>query len=411
MVLLHITDDKQDCGTWHTLAQVKSAPGTPAHALAYAGEALEKAGLSVTYEIATPGERGIHTGILECAERQGADLILIGGKGRGFLQDMLIGRVSKKILEESRVHVLVTHFRDTPGPEDEVPSSPRHRESTLFSRILVPVDFSRPTYETIDFVSEMGGYDELILLHVIATVDDRHDLQKKLKHSLQILSSLQRDLSSGSGKISPLIRFGDPAEEICSMADEERATLILISRYGASDYTRNTPIGSIAAEVAKRARIPVLVRYPESPLDVEVRVLTSDELSRAEEVWSHYRQQRPDPSADRIFGVFVEGEMVSVARCRRYTDGLEVDGIFTMDEFRGRGYARKAVLLLVSECGDRPLYTYSTREMIDFFRSYGFLAIPEREVPLTIRERYSFAMGDPGGANLYPMKRGPEGRE
>jgi nucleotide-binding universal stress UspA family protein len=273
------------------------------------------------------------------------------------------------------------------------------------------VDFSRPTYETIDFVSEMGGYDELILLHVIATVDDRHDLQKKLKHSLQILSSLQRDLSSVFGKISPLIRFGDPAEEICRMADEERATLILISRYGASDYTRNTPIGSIAAEVARRARIPVLVRYPESPLDVEVRVLTSDELSRAEEVWSHYRQQRPDPSADRIFGVFVEGEMVSVARCRRYTDGLEVDGIFTMDEFRGRGYARKAVLLLVSECGDRPLYTYSTREMIDFFRSYGFLAIPEREVPLTIRERYSFAMGDPGGANLYPMKRGPEGRE
>ena len=249
----------------------------------------------------------------------------------------------------------------------------------------------------------------MILLHVIAKVEDRKDLQNKIEHSTRSLSFLQRDLDSGIEKITPRIRFGDPGEEICNMADMEQATLILISRFGASDYTRNARIGSIAAKVIKNARIPVLVRYPSFSLDVQLQELSRDAFLRAEEVWSHYRQQKADQSRDRIFGVFVEGELVSVARCRRYFDGMEVDGVFTLDEFRGRGYARKAVSLLVSECGGEPLFTYSTREMVRFFESFGFIAIPGRDIPPTIQERYSFALGDLAGANLYPMKKEQEG--
>ncbi|OPX69544.1 MAG: Universal stress protein [Methanoregulaceae archaeon PtaU1.Bin059] len=409
VILLHIAEDAGECMTWPSLMEARNAPCTPANALAYAGDALEKAGLSVTYEVAPPKDAGTHAAILACAEQHKADLILIGGKGRGFFKDMLLGSVSRRVIEEAKTHVLVTHFLEQPGHGNEAPDVPVATGRPLFSRILVPVDFSRPTYETIEFLSDVGGYDEIILMHVIASVEDRHDLQKKLQHSMQALSYLQRDLALGGGKIIPLIRFGDTVGEICRMADEERATLILISRFGASDYMKDGSIGSIAEEVTKRARVPVLVRYPGSSLDVQVREVGADEFPRAGEVWAHYRQQHADPSTDRIFGVFVQGDPVSLARCRRFPDGLEVDGVFTLEGFRRRGYARGAVSLLVRECGTEPLYTLSTADMIEFFRSFGFNEIPEKEMPGSIRERYSFALGDLAGADLYPMSRSAKG--
>ncbi len=408
-VLLHITEEAPECMTWPSSKEARNSPSTPANALAYAGEALEKAGFFVTYEVAPPKSAGIHAAILESAERNGADLVLIGGKGRGFLRDMLMGHVSKRVVEEAGVHVLVTHFTGEPGPGGEAAGAPASRERPLFSRILVPVDFSRTTFEAIEFLGEVDGYDEIILMHVIASVNDRHDLQKKLQHSMQALTFLQRDLAPGGGRVRPLIRFGDPAGEICRMAEEEQATMILVSRFGASDYLKEGPIGSIAAEVAKRARIPVLIRFPGSSRDVQVREIGVAEFPRAEETWSHYRKQRPDPSADRIFGVFVDGDLVSLARCRRDPNGLEIDGVFTQEGFRRRGYARSAVSLLVHECGAEPLYTFSTGGMIEFFRSFDFQEIPDKDMPASIRERYGFALGDLAGADLYPMKRSSRG--
>ncbi len=259
-ILLHITEETAEPTSWRTLAEVKTAQSTPANALAYAGEILEKAGLSVTYEIAPPEETGVHAAILASAARHQADLILIGGKGRGFLQDVLLGSVSRKVLEEAKGHVLVTHFDERTGPE-HTPEGPRtDREIPLFSRILVPVDFSRPTAETIEFVNQLDGFDELILLHVITSVEDRKDLKNKLEHSMTTLSSLQRDLDTGVETITPRIRFGDAGDEICTIAGEEKASLIIISRYGASDHSKDSRIGSVAVKVVKNARIPVLVR-------------------------------------------------------------------------------------------------------------------------------------------------------
>jgi len=74
------------------------------------------------------------------------------------------------------------------------------------------------------------------------------------------LSSLQRDLDTGVEKITPRIRFGDAGDEICTIAGEEKVSLIIISRHGASDHSKNARIGSVAAKVVKNARIPVLVR-------------------------------------------------------------------------------------------------------------------------------------------------------
>jgi GNAT superfamily N-acetyltransferase len=140
-------------------------------------------------------------------------------------------------------------------------------------------------------------------------------------------------------------------------------------------------------------------------LSFPVRELTPSEYPLAARVWYHYHQQTADPATDRVFGVFVDGTLGAVARCRRHADGLEVDGVYTLEEYRGRGLARVAVQALVDACGHDTLYLHSTLELVGFYRSFGFVPIPETELPPTIAERLIFCFGEMWGCNAAPMRR------
>ncbi len=139
-----------------------------------------------------------------------------------------------------------------------------------------------------------------------------------------------------------------------------------------------------------------------------VRELESGEFTLAEALWTDYHNTKGDPGTDRIFAAFFRGEVVSVARCRRHTDGLEVDGVFTPVSQRGHGYANAVVHGLVEACGEEdPLYMHSVWDLTKFYGNYGFVPIDEMELPLSIRERFAWAQGEMEGANVKPMKREP----
>jgi nucleotide-binding universal stress UspA family protein/predicted GNAT family acetyltransferase len=267
------------------------------------------------------------------------------------------------------------------------------------------VDFSKPSEQGLDLITEQEDIDELVLLHVIPNAENRKELDQAIREAHAQLQELGRVYDKGRTRVSLLLRFGRPAELICDMALQEKATLIMLPRFGASDFTKSLPIGSTAEEVVKRAKIPVYLLYPEIQLDVVARELEKEEFPLAEDVWLWYHQQIGDPSTDRIFGVFVEGILVAVARCRRHPDGLEVDGVFTLDDFRGRGYARDVMDPLVAACGKEELYMHSTLNLIKFYGQFGFAPITEDELPPTIKARFDFAMGEMQGSNVQPMRR------
>jgi len=143
--------------------------------------------------------------------------------------------------------------------------------------------------------------------------------------------------------------------------------------------------------------------------EAEVRELTSPEMVRAErELWIHYHQQKADRERDRLFAVFTGTKIIGVARCARHTDGLEVDCVYVLDEFRLRGYARSVMKMLIEECGrNETLYMHSKTELVDFYGSLGFHPIREADLPKTIRERFDFCLGELGGIDVCPMKRDP----
>jgi GNAT superfamily N-acetyltransferase len=136
-----------------------------------------------------------------------------------------------------------------------------------------------------------------------------------------------------------------------------------------------------------------------------VRELRSGEFPLANEAWRDYHETLGDPRQDRIFGVFADRELVSLARCRRHPDGLEVDGVFTPLPFRKKGYSRRAVDALVEACHNDDLFMYAVRHLAGFYSQFGFEPIPESALPPAIRERYTWAAGNLEGAEVLPMRR------
>ncbi|MDD1679683.1 MAG: GNAT family N-acetyltransferase [Methanomicrobiales archaeon] len=143
-------------------------------------------------------------------------------------------------------------------------------------------------------------------------------------------------------------------------------------------------------------------------MDIVARELSPDEFALAEKVWEQYRGQKANRTNERIFGIFVNGTLAATARCTEHPDGREMDNVFTLDEFRGKGYARQAVELLLEHCGSATIYIHSTLPLVSFYQSLGFSPIPEQELPQTIRERFLFCFGQMEACNVSPMKRMPE---
>jgi N-acetylglutamate synthase-like GNAT family acetyltransferase len=138
---------------------------------------------------------------------------------------------------------------------------------------------------------------------------------------------------------------------------------------------------------------------------VEVRELTRGEFPLAEKLWEEYRGQKNDMPDERVFGVFENRVLAATARCTRHPDGLEMDCVFSSERFRSRGYARLAVQALIAACGSEKIFIHSTIVLIGFYRSFGFVPIPEDQLPATIRERFVFCFGEMEGCNVSPMMR------
>ncbi|PKG31172.1 GNAT family N-acetyltransferase, partial [Methanoregula sp.] len=113
---------------------------------------------------------------------------------------------------------------------------------------------------------------------------------------------------------------------------------------------------------------------------------------------------------DRLFAVFTGARIIGVARCSRHEDGLRVDAVCVLDEYRLKGFARPVMILLTGKCGrNEALYIHSKTEPVDFYGSLGFYLIPESDLPKSIRERFAFVMGDLDSIKVCPMRREPGG--
>ncbi|MDD1655188.1 MAG: GNAT family N-acetyltransferase [Methanomicrobiales archaeon] len=400
-VLLHVLVLPREEGTpgWEPVVE-EGKISQARRSLAEQEQDLVSAGIRARsrLEVIRKGEPA--AAILKVAEEEKVSAIAMGARGLSPLRRFLLGSVSRAVLQDARCHILLYHQ----VPETDDGQDPRFCRLVL-SRILCPVDFSKPSFELMEVVKEQPGSGQVVLVHVVP-----RGVSLPAGQAESSLRDLAARLDGSRRRVEILVRKGDPVREILAAAEDADVSLIMIPRYGRKDYMKSIAIGSTAAAVAAGASRPVLVRFPQVHLEITAREMTLAEFPEADGIWEYYHGQKGDPATDRIFGVWVEGSLAAVARCRLHTEGGEVDAVFTPEEFRNRGYARKAMRVLVDACGDRILYMHSVTGLEPFYRTFGFEVIPEQELPKVIRDRYAFAEGHLEEAHVTPMKRIPVGQ-
>ncbi len=408
VVLVHIREKGQsDNPAWISGPGHETAQDRIFERLSENRTYLEDRYIQVKDIVIEAGEDDIASCILDSAKREDVDLILIGARGKGIMHEILLGSVSEKVLNAALCDVLITRYDSIQSDMEGSNTSHERSGPGIFEKILCPIDFSRPSEACLRSISAVEGIKEVFLLHVITEAGDRKELENIMQTAYRKLQNLCRIIDNGKSNIKLMLRFGNPAQEICDFAIKENITIILVSRHGARDYLHDIPIGSTATEIVKKARIPVLVKYSNVDPVITTRELSPREFHRAEELWRHYRQQKADTKNERIFGLFLDDMLVSVARCTIRDDASEVDGVFTLEEFRKTGYAYQVFGTLIKAFPDTILYLYSTPELVDFYGKFGFVPVDINELPDSVRMRYGFALTELDGIVVKAMKRMP----
>jgi len=205
--------------------------------------------------------------ILDFAEKEYIDLIVMGTQGRRGMQRFLIGSLVEKIVRWAPCSVLTVR-------EGAQPSSPPQR-------ILVPVDFSAFSEGLLRYAGALAGcYGAgLDLLHVVEPLPSGGAFSGALPalEYTRIMEGRARehllDLVGKTNAPAPETRLhvesGHAAAGILDFAERTGVDLIVLATQGRSGIERFL-IGSVAERVVRTAPCPVLtVKVTVTPVDAE----------------------------------------------------------------------------------------------------------------------------------------------
>ncbi len=191
--------------------------------------------------------------IQSVAIREDISLIMMGRRGRGFIQTLLIGSTSADLLKYGTTNLFLLH---PPGSSFDARKT-RMPCPDLFSRILLCDDFSRPYIEDLA-IPKLIVNKPVTLLHVITHGESEEEVTLLENSARSKLEMIQEKLSLYTRDIVCEVRSGDAAGEILSYAEEKDISMIVLKSTGEKGFIRNL-LGSTAESVARTTKKPVLV--------------------------------------------------------------------------------------------------------------------------------------------------------
>lgn len=150
----------------------------------------------------------------------------------------------------------------------EAPKRVKNRGLSL-RRVVVPTDFSEESQKALVYAVALAQkFDASIeLVFVVEPVSFFTGLDQTLltvsneeaaEAARKKLIKMAQNAGGGELHLNPKVRIGKPYLEICALAREYNADLIIISTHG---YTgvKHTVLGSVAERVVRHAPCPVLI--------------------------------------------------------------------------------------------------------------------------------------------------------
>ena len=210
--------------------------------------------------------------ILDFAEKNDINLIIISTHGHTGPSIWPLGGVTNKILQKSRLPILLISSR-------ELEAVLREKE---LRKILVPLDGSQLAEAIVPHVEDLveGMGNEVILIRVIEPVQipdvvrytagfDEQKYEKELtaraeREAKRYLSKKESALRNKGVKVSSTSLLGMPAQTILQYAEDHSVSLIALSTHGFSGITR-WAYGSVASKIIESSSKPVLLVRPPLP--------------------------------------------------------------------------------------------------------------------------------------------------
>ena len=254
----------------HVLALHAADPNDPEHTLPGLDDVYTQLSSAADARMRAAGEahastielhqsqvRGLSAaaGILDYAEEQDIDLIVMGTHGRRGLRRFIMGSVAEEVVRLARCPVLTTR-----GDEES-------RAPERFDRILVPIDFSAHSKAALDnakrLAADYGAH--ISLLHVVEEVVypdfyypvsasgtiQAENLREEAKRRLdQMRDDLGPDATAH-------VSIGRASHEIAQFAAEDGTDLIVIATHGLTGV-ESALLGSVAGRVTRMAPCSVL---------------------------------------------------------------------------------------------------------------------------------------------------------
>jgi nucleotide-binding universal stress UspA family protein len=216
------------------------------------GLVIPGAMITTLVEEITGGE--ISEVINRTAIRLGISLVVMGRRGTGIIESLLLGSVASDTLRYGKTDLLLIPSLPGYGQGNQDPGKPFQR---LFSHVLVCTDFSEPEIACI-CLDELPWIRQVSIFHSVTTGDSKDEI-----HSAVVAAE------SGLGKIRDAfilrgipaqihVSVGSASEEILAFSRQEGISLILIKSVGKKSFL-HVLTGSTFAPVARNTQKPVLI--------------------------------------------------------------------------------------------------------------------------------------------------------
>lgn len=215
---------------------------------------LENIGLKVKVKIEVITGGDVSHAIIEILNKEKTTLVVMGAHGKSLIEGILLGSVATDVLRYGNSIVLIMRhkFGERHGDKKYEKLSPN-----VFSKVLLPVDFSEPAMETISLVKDLKGVGKVVLVHVVDKGETQEEIDTCIKEAKKRLEDIAKDFRSEGIKVKIHALAGSPSESIISLAEEENVSIIIISTLGKGMF-RELLLGGTARDVVRRTNRSVL---------------------------------------------------------------------------------------------------------------------------------------------------------
>jgi nucleotide-binding universal stress UspA family protein len=251
IVLLNVVARDPLARVWDPVAEAKQAEKK----VKEEGKHIKISGVTIRSRALSALEGETPSAINMIADQENVDLVVMGARGKSIIRSAILGSASRNVLRFGDKNLLIMRYKLLDTLEG---AAYEKYCSRIFSKVLLPTDFSQPAEAAVSLVKSVPEIGEIVLLHIVSKGETQAEIDANVSKATEKLNEITQELNKGGTKAKSVVVTGNAIEEIHAVADKEDVSLIAMSSHGETSL-KSDKIGSTAYDIANSSSRPVLI--------------------------------------------------------------------------------------------------------------------------------------------------------